>query len=73
MLLTLLVTNPPHRNCDCTACTRPPQDLGCAPGKSASGKGCTSCPPGKKLKPIRPQFLPGSDAIQLAPKGKACY
>lgn len=49
------------------------QDLGCAPGKSASGKGCTSCPPGKKLKPIRPQFLPGSDAIQLAPKGKACY
>lgn len=49
------------------------QDLGCAPGKSASGKGCTSCPTGKKLKAIKPLFLPGSDAIQLTPLGKACY
>ncbi|KAL4448979.1 hypothetical protein ABPG77_007696 [Micractinium sp. CCAP 211/92] len=49
------------------------KDLGCAPGKSASGKGCTSCPTGKKLKAIKPLFLPGSDAIQLTPLGKACY
>ncbi|KAL4422686.1 hypothetical protein ABPG75_008883 [Micractinium tetrahymenae] len=49
------------------------KDLGCAPGKSANGKGCTACPVGKKLKAIKPQFLAGSDAIQLAPQGKACY
>ena len=49
------------------------QDLGCAKGKAAAGQGCTACPAGKKLQPIKPQFLLNSTFIQFQAVGKACY
>lgn len=48
------------------------RSLGCAAGKAKSRVGCTACPPGKKLRAIRPEFIPGSRFIQLRPLGKAC-